>query len=156
LQQFSIEEQFAALEANLRIAADAAADVGIRLVIEPLNAYDAPGFLVSTPASGFALVEQVDHPNLSVQFDIYHAQRMSGNLTATIESHIAQIGHVQLADSPDRHQPGSGEINFPYVLQKLESAGYTDWIGLEYFPSASTQDSLSWLTEMGYWQSDQA
>lgn len=156
LPHTSLDEQYSALEANLRTAAGATADVGIRLVIEPLNVYDAPGFFLSTPASGFELVEKVNHPNLSVQFDLYHAQRMTGNLTATIARHIAQIGHVQLADSPDRHQPGSGEINFPYVLQMLDNAGYNDWIGLEYFPHPSTKESLSWLFDMGYWPSSLA
>ncbi len=156
LPDTTLDEQQATLEANLRIAADATAAADIRLVIEPLNVYDAPGFFLSTPASGFELVERVNHRNLTVQFDIYHAQRMTGNIVATIADHIAQIGHVQLADSPDRHQPGSGEIIFPYVLQMLDSAGYNDWVGLEYFPSPSTEDSFSWLTEMGYWPTKQA
>lgn len=151
LPHSSLGVQRSTLESNLRIAADAMADAGIRLVIEPLNAFDAPDFFLSTPASGFELVERVNHHNLSVQFDIYHAQRMSGNIVATIANHHAQIGHVQLADSPDRHQPGSGEINFPYVLRKLDDAGYNDWVGLEYFPITSTADSLEWLTELGYW-----
>lgn len=154
LPHVSHDDQYATLEANLRVAASATAESEIQLVIEPLNVYDAPGFMLSTPAEGFALVERVDHPNLRVQYDIYHAQRMSGNLVATIQRHITQIGHVQLADSPGRHQPGSGEIHFPYVLQKLDDAGYNDWIGLEYFPSGTTSDSLGWLTGMGYWPSE--
>jgi hydroxypyruvate isomerase len=156
LPNTSLDEQRSILESNLRIAADAAADAGIRLVIEPLNVYDAPGFFLSTPASGFDLVERVNHHNLTVQFDIYHAQRMTGNIVATFADHLTQIGHVQLADSPGRHQPGSGEINFPYVLQQLDNAGYNDWVGLEYFPSTSTEDSLAWLTEMGYWPTNEA
>ena len=155
LVEISLEEQMATLESNLRVAADATAAVGIRLVVEPLNVYDAPGFFLSTPMSGFDLVERVNHPNLAVQYDLYHAQRMTGNLVATMSRHIAQIGHIQLADSPDRHQPGSGEINFPYVLQKLDDLGYKDWIGLEYFPSTTTEESLVWLPEMGYWPSEQ-
>lgn len=155
LPRVPLEAQSKALETNLRFAADVTANAGIQLVIEPLNVYDAPGFFLSTPAAGFALVERIDHPNLSVQFDLYHAQRMTGNLVATFTHHIAQIGHVQLADSPDRHQPGSGEIRFSFVLQKLDEAGYHDWIGLEYVPSVSTRESLKWLFQMGYWPTDQ-
>jgi hydroxypyruvate isomerase len=147
----SLDEQQATLEANLRIAADATEAAGIRLVVEPLNVYDAPGFFLSTPMAGFELVERVNHRNLSVQFDIYHAQRMTGNIVATIADNVDRIGHVQLADSPNRHEPGSGEINFPYVLQQLDNTGYNDWVGLEYFPSATTEESLAWLSEMGYW-----
>ena len=145
------EEQTATLVANLRYAADAAAAAGVRQVVEPLNVFDAPGYFLSTPESGFALIERVDHPNCSLQYDLYHAQRMSGNLAATIATRIGQIGHVQIADSPDRHEPGTGEINYLFVLQALDDAGYDGWVSLEYRPHHSTESSLRWLTEMGYW-----
>ncbi len=148
--------QFAALIDNLRYAADAAAAAGIRQVVEPLNVYDAPGFFLPTPEAGFALIERVNHPNCLLQYDVYHAQRMSGNLAATIAARIAQIGHVQIADSPDRHEPGTGEINYPFVLQALDDAGYDGWVSLEYRPRESTASSLRWLTEMGYWPASDA
>lgn len=145
------ETQIATLVDNLRYAADAAAQAGIRQVVEPLNVYDAPGYFLPTPESGFSLIERVDHPNCKLQYDIYHSQRMSGNLAATIAAHIGQIGHVQIADSPDRHEPGTGEINYPFVLQALDDAGYDGWVSLEYRPRESTESSLRWLTEMGFW-----
>jgi hydroxypyruvate isomerase len=145
------DAQFATLVENLRYAADAAAAVGVRQVVEPLNAFDAPGYFLPTPESGFALVEAVAHPNLSLQYDVYHSQRMSGNLAATIATRIGLIGHVQIADSPDRHEPGTGEINYPFVLKALDDAGYDGWVSLEYRPLVDTESSLQWLTTMGYW-----
>jgi hydroxypyruvate isomerase len=145
------ERQTATLIENLRYAADAAASVGVLQVVEPLNAFDAPGYFLPTPEAGFAIVERAGHPNLLLQYDIYHAQRMSGNLAATISARIDLIGHVQIADSPARNEPGTGEINYPFVLQALDDAGYDGWVSLEYRPRHSTESSLRWLTEMGYW-----
>ena len=139
---------------NLRFAADAAAEVGIRQVVEPLNSFDAPGYFLSTPDAGFALVDAAGHPNLALQYDVYHAQRMQGNLAATIATRIGLIGHVQIADSPDRHEPGTGEINYPFIFQTLDQAGYDGWVSLEYRPRDSTEASLDWLTAMGYWPQD--
>lgn len=146
------EVQTETLVENLRFAADAAASQGIRQVVEPLNAFDAPGYFLTTPDEGFAVVERAAHPNLSLQYDVYHAQRMQGNLAATIAARISQIGHVQIADSPARHEPGTGEINYPFVFQALDDSGYDGWVSLEYRPQRSTEESLHWLTEMGYWQ----
>jgi hydroxypyruvate isomerase len=145
------ETQTATLIENLRYAADAAADAGVLQVVEPLNAFDAPGYFLPTPESGFSIVERAAHPNLLLQYDVYHAQRMCGNLAATIAARIALIGHVQIADSPARNEPGTGEINFPFVLQALDDAGYDGWVSLEYRPRDTTEASLGWLTEMGYW-----
>jgi hydroxypyruvate isomerase len=145
------EVQTSTLVENLRYAADAAASAGVRQVVEPLNAFDAPGYFLTTPDAGFALVERAAHPNLSLQYDVYHAQRMQGNLTATIAARIGLIGHVQIADSPARHEPGTGEINYPFVLQSLDDAGYDGWVSLEYRPRENTEASLGWLTDMGFW-----
>ncbi|MFT4036786.1 MAG: TIM barrel protein [Thermomicrobiales bacterium] len=145
--------QLATLRENLRYAAGVAADHGVRLVMEPLNLWDAPGYLVSNPDNGFALIEEINHPNLKLEYDIYHAQRTRGNLAATIAERIGLIGHVQLADSPHRNEPGTGEINFPYVLQALDNAGYDGWVSLEYRPSNETVKSLGWLQDMGFWKS---
>jgi hydroxypyruvate isomerase len=145
------ETQTATLIENLRYAADAAARVGVLQVVEPLNAFDAPGYFLPTPEAGFAIVERAGHPNLLLQYDIYHAQRMSGNLAATIAARIDLIGHVQIADSPARNEPGTGEINYPFVLQALDDAGYDGWVSLEYRPRHTTETSLRWLTDMGYW-----
>jgi hydroxypyruvate isomerase len=145
------ETQTATLVENLRFAADAAAAAGVKQVIEPLNAYDTPGYFLTTPYAGFALLERAAHPNLSLQYDIYHSQRMVGNLAATIRTNIDRIGHVQIADSPDRHEPGTGEIHYPYVLRALDEAGYDGWVSLEYRPLTSTEQGLAWLSDMGYW-----
>ncbi len=153
LADVSEDTQTETLIENLRFAADAAAEVGVRQVVEPLNVFDAPGYFLPTPESGFAIVERAAHPNLSLQYDVYHSQRMSGNLAATIAARIALIGHVQIADSPDRNEPGTGEINFPFVLQALDNAGYDGWVSLEYRPRDNTESSLAWLRDMGYWPS---
>jgi hydroxypyruvate isomerase len=145
------ETQTATLIENLRYAADAAARAGVLQVVEPLNAFDAPGYFLPTPELGFAVVERAEHPNLRLQYDVYHAQRMSGNLAATIAARIDLIGHVQIADSPARHEPGTGEINYPFVLQALDDAGYDGWVSLEYRPRHTTEASLRWLTDMGFW-----
>jgi hydroxypyruvate isomerase len=151
LSDVSEETQTATLIDNLRYAADAAARVGVLQVVEPLNAFDAPGYFLTTPEAGFAIVERAGHPNLKLQYDVYHAQRMSGNLAATIAARIDLIGHVQIADSPARNEPGTGEINYPFVLQALDDAGYDGWVSLEYRPRHTTEASLRWLTDMGYW-----
>ena len=146
-----LDVQWGTVEANLAHAAERAAAAGIRQVVEPLNPYDAPGFLLTTPGQGFALVERIGHPNLSLQYDLYHAQRTEGNLAATIAAKIARVGHVQIADSPDRHEPGTGEIAWPFVLAALDAAGYDGWVSLEYRPSGRTEESLGWLRAWGYW-----
>ena len=147
----SRQDQLDTLRTNLRDAADLAATHGVRLVMEPLNPFDAPGYLVATPDEGFAVIEQVNHPNLKVEYDIYHAQRTQGNMTSTLASRMPLIGHIQIADSPDRHEPGTGEINYPFVLQAIDDAGYDGWISLEYKPRTDTASSLEWLRTMGYW-----
>lgn len=139
------DEQWNTVAENLAYAAGEAAKAGVMQVVEPLNAFDAPGFLLATPSQGFALVERVAHPNLKLQYDVYHAQRMEGNLTATIAARIGQIGHIQIADSPDRREPGTGEIAWPFVFAAIDAAGYDGWVSAEYKPTARTEDGLGWL-----------
>jgi hydroxypyruvate isomerase len=146
LTDLPLDRQWATVEENLAWAAGELAGEGIRMVVEPLNAFDAPGFLLATPSAGFALVERVNHPNLSLQYDVYHAQRMEGNLVQTIRQQIARIGHIQIADSPDRHQPGTGEINYPYVFAAIDDAGYDGWVSCEYTPLGRTEDTLAWMS----------
>jgi len=151
LPTIPLDLQWGKVEENLAFAAERAAGAGVRLVVEPLNPFDAPGFLLPTASAGFALVERVGHPNLSLQYDIYHAQRTEGNLAHTIADRIGRIGHVQIADSPARHQPGTGEIAWPFVFRTLDEAGYDGWVSLEYRPLGSTEESLGWLRDWGYW-----
>ena len=134
---------------NLRFAAAVTRRAGIQLMLEPLNTRDTPGFLVSTSTAGLDLIAEVGDENLRLQFDIYHAQVMEGDLARRLQAHLPHIGHVQLADNPGRHQPGTGEINFPFLLDHLDRIGYAGWVGCEYRPDAVTEDSLGW---MGRWR----
>uniref|UniRef100_UPI00333FC4EE hydroxypyruvate isomerase n=1 Tax=Castellaniella defragrans TaxID=75697 RepID=UPI00333FC4EE len=133
---------------NLRYAAPRLASAGIRLLIEPINTYDIPGFLLNRTDQALAILDEVDSPNLLVQYDIYHAQRTEGELAATISRHLARIGHIQIADNPGRHEPGTGEIHYPWLLRHIDRAGYQGWIGCEYKPAGDTRDGLAWRQAM--------
>lgn len=135
----------ATLVENLRFAAAELARHGIRLLIEPINTYDIPGFYLNTVEQAISIIEDVGNDNLMVQYDLYHQQRTRGELVATYRRHKARIAHIQLADNPGRHEPGTGEINYPFVLQALASEGYAGWVGCEYKPKADTQVGLGWL-----------
>ena len=130
---------------NLKFAATALAQEGIRLLMEALNDQDIPGFHLVNTQSALDLLEEVSHPNLRLQYDIYHMQKMEGNLIATIEKHMARIGHMQLADNPGRHEPGTGEINFPNLFRAIDATGYDGWIGCEYIPAGTTDEGLGWF-----------
>jgi len=131
---------------NLRYAAGALADENIQLLIEPLNNRDVPGFYLNRSSDALRLIEEVGHPNIKLQYDIYHMQIMEGDLVRTIQAHVDQIGHMQLADNPGRHQPGTGEINFPNLFKFIEQSGYDGWVGCEYIPDGRTEDTLAFLT----------
>ncbi|MHB1429171.1 MAG: hydroxypyruvate isomerase [Rhodocyclaceae bacterium] len=130
---------------NLEFAAAVTQRAGIRLLLEPLNTRDNPGYLVPTTRAALQVLDAVDSKNLFLQYDVYHAQIMEGDLARTLETNIARIGHVQVADNPGRHEPGTGEINFPFLLARLRQLGYAGWIGCEYRPSGVTEDSFRWL-----------
>jgi hydroxypyruvate isomerase len=134
------------LVGNLRFAAAALAAEGIRLLVEALNPMDVPGFCLVRTADAAALIEEVGHPNLYLQYDVYHMQIMEGNLTHTLRKHLGRIAHIQIADPPGRNEPGTGEINFPYLFNWLDAAGYAGWVGCEFKPSGKTEDALKWLT----------
>lgn len=131
--------------ANLKFAAAELHKAGLKLLIEPINTCDIPGFYLSTTAQALAILDEVGADNAYVQYDIYHAQRMEGELANTLQRHLARIGHVQLADNPGRHEPGSGEINYAFLFRHLERIGYQGWIGCEYKPAARTEDGLGWI-----------
>lgn len=130
---------------NLRFAAAVTQRAGIRLLLEPLNTRDNPGFLISTTAQALQVMDAVGSRNLQLQYDVYHAQVMEGDLARTLETHLPRIGHIQIADNPGRHEPGSGEIRFPFLFERLQQLGYAGWIGCEYQPSGATADSFGWL-----------
>ena len=131
---------------NLRYAADRLAGHDIRLLVEPINSrVDMPGFWLDTPAKALALIGEVAAPNLWLQYDIYHAQIMEGDLARSIEANLVRIAHLQLADNPGRHEPGTGEINYPYLFDLLDRLGYAGWLGCEYVPVAGTEAGLGWM-----------
>jgi len=133
--------------ANLRHAAQALEAVGLRLLIEPINTFDIPGFFLNRSAQALGLIDAVGAANLHVQFDLYHAQRMEGELAGTLARHLGRIGHLQLADNPGRHEPGTGEINFPFLFAHLDALGYPGWVGAEYVPRGGTVEGLGWMPE---------
>jgi len=142
-------EAHAVLVANLRHAAAALERAGIRLLIEPINTFDIPGFFLTGTRQALALMGDVASDNLLLQYDIYHMQRMEGELGATIRARLALIGHIQLADNPGRGEPGSGEINYRYLLALLDELGYTGWVGCEYKPQGGTVAGLGWRAAHG-------
>ena len=130
---------------NLQFAATALEKENIRLLIEPLNNQDIPGFCLVHTQDALQLFKEVNVPNLWLQYDIYHMQIMEGNLTKTILSNLSQIVHLQIADNPGRHEPGTGEINFTNLFRFIDEAGYDGWIGCEYNPAGKTEDGLQWV-----------
>ena len=134
--------------ANLRFAADRFATIGATVMIEPINSrIDMPGYWLDDVAKGFRLLEAVDRNNVKLQYDIYHAQIIAGDLARTLEANLPRIGHIQIADNPGRHEPGSGEINYPFLFDLLDRLGYDGWIGCEYKPLTTTEAGLGWLPQ---------
>lgn len=140
------EELRDTLVSNLRHAADVLAPHAIALLLEPLNTRDTPGFFISRTAQAGAVLDAVGCASAYIQYDVYHAQVMEGDLARTLAAWLPRIGHVQFADNPGRGAPGSGEINFPWLFAELDRLGYAGWVGAEYRPGgARTEDSLGWL-----------
>ncbi len=130
---------------NIQFAAGALEKEGIRLLVEPVNSQDMPGFHLVHTLDALQLLKEVNHSNIWLQYDIYHMQVMEGNLTKTITSNLNRIAHIQIADNPGRHEPGTGEINYSNLLHFIDKAGYDGWIGCEYKPAGVTEDGLGWL-----------
>lgn len=140
---------------NLQFAAAELTAADIKLLVEPINTYDIPGFHLSRTSQAVALLKAVGSDNLWLQYDIYHMQRMEGELAATIASHIDRIAHIQIADNPGRHEPGTGEINFDFLFAELNRLEYRGWIGCEYKPASTTSASLGWFRDKTSLQPDQ-
>jgi len=130
---------------NLRFAASALEREGIRFLIEPLNDRDIPGFYLVHTRDALRLMKEVSHPNLWIQYDVYHMQVMEGNLINTIQENLGRIAHIQIADNPGRHEPGTGEINFTNLFRSIDEMGYSGWIGCEYVPIGKTEEGLQWI-----------
>lgn len=133
---------------NLRFAARELDKHGLALLIEPINNRDMPGYFLTGSAQAADIIAEAGAPNLFMQYDIYHMQRMEGDLDETIRKHIGLIRHIQLADVPGRHEPGTGEINFPFLFRLLDELGYDGWIGCEYIPAGDTVAGLGWRQEL--------
>jgi len=130
---------------NLQFAAARLKAAGIRLLLEPCNTRDIPGFFLNRSQQALEIIDAVGSDNLFLQYDIYHMQVMEGNLAATIQRNLARIHHLQLADNPGRHEPGTGEINYPFLFEVIDQLGYSGWIGCEYKPAKSTVGGLGWI-----------
>ena len=129
---------------NLRYAAAQLAPHGLRLLIEPINTFDMPGYFLTGTAQAAAVIAEAGAPNLFLQYDIYHMQRMEGELAATMAARLPLIAHMQLADAPGRHEPGSGAIDFRTLFAQIDALGYEGWIGCEYIPLGDTAAGLGW------------
>ncbi|UOK73052.1 2-oxo-tetronate isomerase [Ancylobacter polymorphus] len=133
---------------NLKFAAPKIKEAGLKLLIEPINTRDIPGFFLNYTKQAKAIIEEVGSDNLFIQYDIYHMQIMEGDLARTIEANLPQIAHIQLADNPGRNEPGTGEINYPFLFRHLDAIGYEGWVGCEYKPKGETAAGLGWLKEL--------
>ena len=138
---------FKTLANNLAYASQALKAEGILLVTEPINHFDMPGYFLNTSRDGLDAIDAAETDNLKLQFDIYHMQRMQGRLAETMERLLPRIGHVQIADTPGRHEPGTGEINYGFLLRLLDRIGYDGYVGCEYHPLAGTVEGLGWMKE---------
>lgn len=134
--------------ANLRYACERAAEAGITILIEPLNHYDAPGYFLATTAQAEVIMAEVGAPNLRLMFDCYHVQLMEGDLSHRLERLLPLIGHIQFASVPDRGAPDHGEVNYPFIFDKIAALGWQTPLGAEYKPGGDTDATLGWLTAL--------
>ena len=135
--------------ANLAWAAEQAHPAGVKLVIEPINHRDMPGFFLNTQAQGAAVVEAIGRDRLGLQFDIYHCQVTEGDITKRMAAHMPVIAHMQLADVPARNEPGTGEIGWDFVFRRIDELGFKGWVGCEYRPAGDTVSGLAWRKRYG-------
>lgn len=148
LKPADLDEQAAweTLVANVQYAADRFAEAGLTLCLEAINSrVDMPGFMLDTTGKVMALIEALEADNVRLQYDVYHMQIMEGDVIRTMECLLPWIGHVQFADNPGRHEPGTGEINFSNVFAALDRMGYSGWVSAEYRPSLVTEQTLEWF-----------
>jgi len=139
------EKQLDFVRENLRWVCEQADQSGVTVMVEAINGFDNKFYPFTDTRSTISFLDSVNAPNLKYLFDMYHMQRMEGNLTVTLEEFVEKIAHIQVADSPKRNQPGTGELNFNYIFRAIEESGYAGSVGLEYNPMGPTAESLSWL-----------
>jgi hydroxypyruvate isomerase len=130
--------------ANLAWATERASPAGVKLVIEPINHRDMPGYFLNTQAQGAAVIEAIGRDRLGLQFDLYHVQITEGDISKRMEKHMPIISHMQIADVPARNEPGTGEIGWAYLFRRMDELGYTGWVGCEYRPAGDTVAGLGW------------
>ena len=131
--------------ANLAYAAEECAKLGVKPIIEPINHRDIPGFLLNTTDQAAAIIAAIGPEKLGMQFDLYHCQITEGDVVKRVEKHLPLIAHMQVADTPGRHEPGTGEVNWPFVFKTIDALGFRGWIGCEYRPAGETLAGLSWF-----------
>jgi len=131
--------------ANLAYAAEECAKVGVKPIIEPINHRDIPGFFLNTTDQAAAIIAAIGPEKLGMQFDLYHCQITEGDVVKRVEKHLPLIAHMQVADTPGRHEPGTGEVNWPFVFKTIDALGFRGWIGCEYRPAGETLAGLSWF-----------
>jgi hydroxypyruvate isomerase len=141
----SVERCRAVMVENLAYAAEFFRREGITVMVEPANGRDNPGFLIQATEDALSVMDAAGQANLMLQFDLYHRQITQGDLIPALERFLPRIAHIQFADTPGRHEPGSGEINFPRVFEAIDALGYGDWVGAEYLPRGPTGESLAWF-----------
>lgn len=147
----ALEAQLEVARENVAWAAEQAQAQGATIMIEPVNSQQNGPYLLDTTAKAISFLDSVGADNVALQYDVYHMQRMEGNLAETIQRLLPRIGHVQIADPPGRGEPGTGEVSYGYVLSLLERSGYGGWVGLEYNPTTpTTEQSFGWMKELGY------
>lgn len=146
-EDIPIDTQWETIAGNLYYAAEAAKGAGARQLIEPLNTIDTPGFLLSTTQLALEVIRETASDNLFLQYDVYHAQRTEGNIVATIDRQVGvgAIKHIQIADSPARNEPGTGELHWPFIFDAIDASGYDGWVSAEYRPKGKTEDGLGWM-----------
>lgn len=139
-----------ALLMNTRIAAEELGEEGFQLTIEPLNDMTVPNSAIPTSRAALDLISEIDRDNVSLQLDIWHASRMGEDPIIVLREHVEQIGHIQVADVPDRGEPGTGEVDWTALFHAIDASGYEGWVGLEYNPTVDTEASLNFIRKLGY------
>lgn len=133
---------------NLQLALASFSPLGIKTVFEAINTNDMPGFIIHNSEQMLAIMSEINHPDLLMQYDIYHLYKMHEDPASFIASYADKIGHIQFADCPNRHEPGTGEIDFKAIFNSIEKSNYTGWLGAEYKPLHSTEESFAWLNSL--------
>lgn len=141
----SVEQAFETYVTNYQYCADAFADLGVNVILEPLNTRDVPGYMISQNSGARAVIAAADRPNVGLQFDFYHVQIMTGDLATQFETHLDITKHIQIAGVPERFEPNVGEINYPYLFDLMDRLGYEGYVGCEYRPQNGTVEGLGWL-----------